>query len=46
MMLGMYFEEGDSAGLGVGAIPILIGVALVISYVVEKKERDKEKNNS
>ena len=46
MMYIIALQEGGFAPMGVGAIPFLIGVALVISYVIEKKEREKEKNNS
>jgi len=46
MMLFVSLEERDFTALGFSTIPILIGVALVISYIIEKKEREKEKNNS
>lgn len=46
MMYVIALEERDFSPMGVGAIPFLIGVALAISYVIEKKEREKEKNNS
>ncbi|MCP4581369.1 MAG: hypothetical protein GY839_07100 [candidate division Zixibacteria bacterium] len=40
------FEDGDYGVLAFSTIPIFIGIALVISYVVEKKEREKEKSES
>jgi len=46
MMYLIALEERDFSPMGVGAIPFLIGVALVISYVIEKKEREKEKSNT
>jgi hypothetical protein len=35
--------EEDISALAVGSIPILVGIALIISYVIEKKEQEKEK---
>jgi hypothetical protein len=38
--LGLFIliaSEGEQKGLGVCAIPILIGIALIISYYIEKK---------
>jgi hypothetical protein len=46
MMYVIALEERDFSPMGIGSIPFLIGVALAISYVIEKKEREKEKNNS
>jgi hypothetical protein len=41
----MMLPEGDSTGLAFSSIPILIGIALVISYYLEKKEREKERES-
>jgi hypothetical protein len=38
----LMLPEGDTSGLAFSSIPILVGVALIISYVLEKKEREKE----
>jgi len=46
MLIDALQDSHDFMGVGVGTIPILIGIALVISYFIEKKERAKEKNNS
>ena len=42
----LMIAEGDASGLAFSSIPILIGVALMISYYIEKKEREKEKSES
>jgi len=42
----LMIADGDAEGLAVSSIPILIGVALMISYYIEKKEREKEKSES
>lgn len=39
----MMITEYDYSGMAFSSIPILIGVALIISYIIEKKEREKEK---
>lgn len=36
----------DTDGIGVCSIPILIGLALIISYYIEKKSEKAENNNS
>lgn len=35
-------SENDESALAVASIPILIGIALIISYFIEKKEHEKE----
>jgi len=42
----MMVAERDYNGLAFGSTPILIGVALMISYFMEKREKEKEKANS
>ncbi len=42
----MMAVENDFSGMAFGSIPILIGVALMISYFMEKKEREREKTES
>ena len=42
----MMVAEEDINGLAFGSIPVLIGVALMISYFMEKKEKEKEKADS
>jgi hypothetical protein len=37
-------SEHDTDGIGICAIPILIGVALIISYYIEKKSEKAEKD--
>ncbi len=39
----MMLAEGERSGMAFGSIPLLIGVALMISYFMEKKEKEKEK---
>ena len=39
----MMLAEHEYSGMLFFSIPILIGVALIISYVLEKKEHEKEK---
>ena len=46
MLIDALQDSHDFMGVGVGSIPILIGIALIISYIIEKKERDKERDNS
>lgn len=44
--LGLFIlllAEGGGDGLGVSAIPILIGLALIVSHIIEKKEIKKNK---
>jgi hypothetical protein len=43
MMFFASSEDGDYTPMGLASIPVLIGVALIISYVIEKKEREKGK---
>jgi hypothetical protein len=38
----MMIVEGDMTALALSSIPILIGIALIISYVIEKKAKEKE----
>jgi hypothetical protein len=46
MLIDALQDSHDFMGVGVASVPILIGIALIISYFIEKKERDKESNNS
>ena len=46
MLFFVGIHDRDYTGIGLSAIPILVGVALFISYIVEKKEKEKEKNES
>ena len=40
----MMVVEGDNSGMSVSAIPVLIGIALIISYKIEKNaEKDEKK---
>ncbi len=39
----MMVAEGDNSGMSVSAIPVLIGIALIISYKVEKNAEKDEK---
>jgi hypothetical protein len=41
----MMIPEHDYSGMAFSSIPILIGIALIISYVLEKKEREKKKES-
>jgi hypothetical protein len=42
----MMLADGNPTGLALSSIPILVGIALIISYVIEKKEKEKEKAES
>jgi hypothetical protein len=45
--LGLFIlivSEGERKGLGVCAIPILVGIALIISYYIEKKSVQSEQS--